>query len=241
MNDIMNPNVVKDQFAIFDYKNLGSVRAYVDRQGEKWFCHLDVCNILGIANNRDAMSRLNPDGVGYTDVIDNLGRTQQATFINLGNLMELIFTSRKPEAKEFRSWVCQEVLPQLSTKGYYMMNNISIPEVLHGITGGMVEMNKTLNEHQQRLDNHQQMIENANHAIEVMEKEGYYTVASFARLKGIPIDLNDAKELGRRATDMCITLGLGVVPVPHKDLTYIHGYPYNILESVFADYFHFSN
>lgn len=30
MNNIMNLNVVGNQFNIFDYKNLGSVRAYVD-------------------------------------------------------------------------------------------------------------------------------------------------------------------------------------------------------------------
>lgn len=37
MNDVMNPNVVGNQFDIFNYKNLGSVRAYADQQGVKWF------------------------------------------------------------------------------------------------------------------------------------------------------------------------------------------------------------
>lgn len=34
------------QFDIFNYKNLGSVRCYISQDGQKWFCLMDVCNIL---------------------------------------------------------------------------------------------------------------------------------------------------------------------------------------------------
>ena len=47
-------------FDIFNYKNLGSVRCYVGLDGQKWFCHLDVCNILGISDQNVAMRRLDP-------------------------------------------------------------------------------------------------------------------------------------------------------------------------------------
>lgn len=80
-NNLTNVNQ-GTQFDIFNYKNLGSVRCYVSQDGQKWFCMMDVCNILGIKNNRDAMSRLRSDGVGTTDVIDSMGRLQQATFVN---------------------------------------------------------------------------------------------------------------------------------------------------------------
>ena len=51
-------NGVKNKFEIFDYNNLGSVRAYIDRNGEKWFCLVDVCNILGLGNPSQVVTRL---------------------------------------------------------------------------------------------------------------------------------------------------------------------------------------
>ena len=47
---------------LFNYKNLGSVRVQLDKNGNPWFCLSDVCSILGIINNRDLTNRLNPDG-----------------------------------------------------------------------------------------------------------------------------------------------------------------------------------
>lgn len=63
MNEVMNYNGAKP-FEIFNYKNLGSVRTYIDDSGEPWFCLIDVCDVLGISNNRDTLSRLNEKGVG---------------------------------------------------------------------------------------------------------------------------------------------------------------------------------
>ena len=130
-------------FEIFNYKNLGSVRCYIDQFGMKWFCNIDVCNILDITDQNVALRRLDPKGVCSTPILTN-GGYQNANFINEGNLMELIFTSKKPEAKEFRSWVCQELLPQLSTKGYYVMNNVTPATVL-------VEMSKLVYQHDNRI------------------------------------------------------------------------------------------
>ena len=134
-------------FEIFNYENLGSVRCYVDQFGMKWFCQVDVCNILEITDPHVAKRRLSLDGVCSIPVIDNLGRTQNANFINEGNLMELIFSSKKPRAKEFRSWVCHEVLPQLSAKGYYSMNKpMSMPQIVQQIALNVQKMDNRVTE-----------------------------------------------------------------------------------------------
>lgn len=86
---------------------------------EPWFVARDVCAVLDISNGRMAVSRLDADGVSTTDVIDSMGRTQQASIINEAGLYELIFQSRKPEAKAFRRWVTSEVLPALRRTGRY--------------------------------------------------------------------------------------------------------------------------
>lgn len=86
---------------------------------EPWFVSKDVCEVLGIANHKDAVSRLDDDerdGVGITDAI---GRIQQTTVVSESGLYSLIFQSRKPEAKAFRKWVTSEVLPAIRKKGYY--------------------------------------------------------------------------------------------------------------------------
>lgn len=49
-----------------------------------------------------------------------MGREQQATFINEDALYDVIFDSRKPEAKQFRKWVVSEVLPSIRKTGGYV-------------------------------------------------------------------------------------------------------------------------
>lgn len=87
--------------------------------GEPWFVAKDVCQVLGIANHKDAVSRLDDDerdGVGITDPI---GRPQTVTAVSESGLYSLIFQSRKPEARKFRKWVTGEVLPSIRKKGFY--------------------------------------------------------------------------------------------------------------------------
>lgn len=87
---------------------------------EPWFVAADVCQALGISNNRDAVSRLDEDermdGVGITDTV---GRKNYVTIVSESGLYSLIFQSRKPEARKFRKWVTGEVLPSIRKKGYY--------------------------------------------------------------------------------------------------------------------------
>lgn len=102
---------------VFNFKG-NDVRTTI-KDGEPMFCLADVCRALDIANPRDCKNRLNPDGVGTTDIIDSMGRTQQATFISEQNLYKVIFQSRKTEAEAFTDWVTGEVLPAIRKTGTY--------------------------------------------------------------------------------------------------------------------------
>lgn len=104
---------------IFDSPEFGQVRV-ATVNNEPCFMLADVCRVLDIKNHRDAATRLNPNGVGTTDIIDSMGRTQSATFINESNLYKLAFTSRKAEAERFTEWVTAEVLPSIRKHGAYM-------------------------------------------------------------------------------------------------------------------------
>lgn len=88
-------------------------------QGEAWFVAADVCRVLEISNSRDAVARLDEDGVGTADIIDKLGRPQSPTILSEAALYELAFQSRKPEARGFRRWVTAEVIPTIRRTGSY--------------------------------------------------------------------------------------------------------------------------
>ena len=113
----MNNLIVKQ----FQNKN---VRIF-DKKGNPYFSIYDVCKVLDISNSRDATSRLDKDDVGITDTIDSMGRKQKLTIINEGALYQIIFRSRKEEAKAFKKWVTHEVIPSIRKTGKY-----SIPDSL---------------------------------------------------------------------------------------------------------------
>lgn len=86
--------------------------------GSPWFVAKDVCAVLGIANNRDALTSLDDDEKGVANT-DTLGGTQQMAVINEPGLYRLVFKSRKAEAKAFQKWVFTEVLPSIRKRGVY--------------------------------------------------------------------------------------------------------------------------
>lgn len=79
-----------NDFELFNNKNLGSVRTALDHDGNIWFVAKDVCDVLGIVNNRDAMSRLDDDDEKDVVNTDTLGGTQKANIISkqVSNLQE---------------------------------------------------------------------------------------------------------------------------------------------------------
>lgn len=114
---------------IFDSTEFGEIRTIV-LDGQPMFCLADVCRALEITHVTDVKNRLKQDGVGTTEVIDNLGRKQKATFINEANLYKTIFQSRKPSAEKFTDWVTSEVLPSIRKHGMYAVDDlIANPEL----------------------------------------------------------------------------------------------------------------
>ncbi len=104
---------------IFKNEKFGEIRT-AEINNIPFVCLADVCKILDLEQVSRVKSRLNPDGVTISKVIDSLGREQNATFINESNLYKVIFQSRKPEAEEFTEWVTNEVLPSIRKNGGYI-------------------------------------------------------------------------------------------------------------------------
>lgn len=225
-----------NQFEIFNYQNLGSVRTVRTETGEPLFCLTDVCNILGITNNRNVMNRLLPKGVHSMDTLTN-GGIQQLTFVDQGNLFKIIFTSRKPEAQNFANWVSYEVLPSLMNKGYYAMPQMTEMQMINKISATMIDYGNRLDDHDTQLKVVNSTLEQFNNQIEILSHEGYFTIATHARFRNIPVSLETAQTLGTIATKICEERGIGVASIPHPTFNFIHAYPYEILNEVFSNYF----
>ena len=103
---------------IFEYEDNDQFRV-IDREGEPWFVLTEVCKKIGIANPRDAASRLDDDEKDGVGISDAMGREQKTTVISESGLYSLVLRSPKPEAKRFKKWITSEVLPSIRKTGSY--------------------------------------------------------------------------------------------------------------------------
>ena len=109
---------MENKMQVFSSQQFGNVRV-VERDGEPWFVAADVCKALEIANNRDALTRIDDDEKGVA-LADTLGGKQEVTIVNEPGLYSLVLGSRKPEAKVFKRWVTHEVIPTIRKTGGYV-------------------------------------------------------------------------------------------------------------------------
>lgn len=114
-----------NELQIFQNNVFGQVRV-VEQNGEPWFVAKDVCECLGLENNRRAMMRLDDDE--KADVtLSNGSQNRRMNIVNEYGLYSLVLSSRKPEAKEFKRWITHEVIPSIRKYGSF---NMAIPRTL---------------------------------------------------------------------------------------------------------------
>lgn len=114
---------------IFKNPEFGAVRT-LGTSEKPLFCAADVCAALGYANGRKAVAdHCDEDDVTKRDTTDNLGRTQQTTFVNESGLYSLIMGSKLETARKFKRWVTSDVLPTIRRTGGYQIPQ-TYPEAL---------------------------------------------------------------------------------------------------------------
>lgn len=141
---------------IFKNNEFGEIRT-VSKNDEPYLMLTDVCRILELFNVSQVKSRLKEDGVITNEVIDSLGRKQQATFINESNFYKVVFQSRKPQAEKFTDWVTSKVLPAIRKHGAYLT-----PEKLEEVLlnpDTLIQLATNLKEEQQRRFEAEKQIE----------------------------------------------------------------------------------
>ena len=81
--------------------------------------------VLELTNTTVAIQNLDEDEVTKLNLGSQYGETN---FINESGLYTLIIRSRKPEAKKFRKWVTNEVLPSIRKTGGYIAGEENMSE-----------------------------------------------------------------------------------------------------------------
>ena len=133
---------------IFKSEAFGEIRV-AGTSEEPMFCLADVCRSLDLTP-KGVKQRLSDEVISNYPILDNLGREQNALFVNEDGLYDVILESRKPEAKQFRKWVTKEVLPSIRKHGGYMVSkeNETTEELM---ARALVIAQETLKRKEQRL------------------------------------------------------------------------------------------
>ena len=106
---------------VFENTQFGQVRT-INKDGEPWFVGKDVAEALGYSNPRKALY----DHVDIEDktdgvtIRDSIGRPQNPVIINESGLYSLVMSSKLPNARQFKRWVTNEVLPSIRKNGGYI-------------------------------------------------------------------------------------------------------------------------
>lgn len=138
--------------------NALTLRTLTDGNGDPWFVAKDVCDILEISNNRDAISQLDSDEKNTVVISDGIPGNPNKTIISEPGLYKLIMRSRKPEAREFQRWVTHEVLPTIRKHGIYA-TEATIDQILANPDFGIRLLTDLKNERDKRIEAENQVRE----------------------------------------------------------------------------------
>ena len=104
---------------IFTSDSFGKIRTY-QVNNQIMFVGKDVATALGYSNTRDALRKhVDTEDKGTVAIRDTAYETR-VTVINESGLYSLILSSKLPQAKAFKRWVTNVVLPQIRKTGGYI-------------------------------------------------------------------------------------------------------------------------
>lgn len=109
---------------LFDSPKFGSIRL-VEISGEPWFVSMDVARILEYSQTSNMTERLKDNeklAIASCLVQDANSKSmaRELTLISEPGLYRAVLGSRKPEAREFETWIVTHVLPQIRKTGAYI-------------------------------------------------------------------------------------------------------------------------
>lgn len=116
---------------LFRNESFGEIRTLLI-EDEVWFVGKDVAEALGYKDTSQAIRKHIDEEDKLTRQIDGSGQNRDMTIINESGLYSLILSSKLPQAKEFKRWVTNDILPSIRKNGGYISNqeNLTQEEIL---------------------------------------------------------------------------------------------------------------
>ncbi|MBU2740054.1 BRO-N domain-containing protein [Acidithiobacillus concretivorus] len=155
----------------------------IDRDGQVWFVASDIAKALGY---RDAinMTRVLDDDEADTHIMSTRSengtiQSREVTIISESGLFHALLKSRKREAKPFRRWITQEVLPEIRRTGGYSSSVSPSPAVpaMPGSPGSKMLLTLEADGRYQVKQLAQgAMVATVGEIVEYLEKHGYLLV-----------------------------------------------------------------
>ena len=100
----------------FDTKKLRNIRI-VMINNEDWYVGKDITDILGYNNSSLVIIR-------HVDKENRIKSAKDGWIISGNGFLDLVASSRKPEAKKMFYWITHELLPTIRKYGAYMTDEI---------------------------------------------------------------------------------------------------------------------
>lgn len=99
------------------------IRVVQNDKGEVLFCLADVCASLNLSQSNKTANQIKEE-FGGTELnsapLKTKGGVQQCTMITEPQLYFVMMRSNSKIAREFRQWICNEVLPSIRKNGSYV-------------------------------------------------------------------------------------------------------------------------
>lgn len=209
------------EIQMFNNVEFGQVRRMTDENSVRWIMGKDICNALGDKNSQRTLSRIDDTDKRTFEIIDSMGRKQNAVFVNESGFYALLFamqpqkshnkdgasdeypieTQRRIERiRSFKKWVTSEVLPSIRKHGAYIVGQESMTrEQL--IAKALVAANDIIDEKDRQISQLTETNQIQAGQIAELKPRANYCDIVLATKDLVPITLI-AKDYGMSATEM---------------------------------------
>ena len=124
-------NIAMSSIELFRNESFGEIRILLI-EDEVWFVGKDVAEALGYERPDNAIRNHIDEEDKLMHQISASGQSRKMVIINESGLYSLILSSKLPQAKEFKRWVTNDILPSIRKNGEYISNqeNLTQEEIL---------------------------------------------------------------------------------------------------------------
>lgn len=123
--------MANSNLSTYDFHS-SNIRVITSDEGVILFCLSDVCVTLKLTNPTVMANQIKDEfgcpKLNLAHLKDTLGRDQEFTMITEAQLYFVMMRSRAKVAREFRQWICNEVLPSIRAQGAYVANNTHVDD-----------------------------------------------------------------------------------------------------------------